>query len=829
MPGDSPVKLLWLCSLYLAGIVAGSRHDASGWLLTACLLPLALVFSRRFRKKALWGSLSLLMLFTGLLSSSAAAFTPDPGMLAWYNNSETITVSAVINREVQIHDSSQHLRLNCREVSCGGENSGATGQLLVYAPRYPEYEYGDGLLLTGMLEDPPVFVSQTTGEIEFDYAGYLANQGVFSVMAYPEIQVISEGNGNPFMTGLYSLKKKLSLSLERVLPEPGSSLACGVLLGERHKIPQDIQDNFSRSGAFHLLAISGFHLGIVAAMALGVGRFIFGRRGYIYILLAFLVIWLYALIAGSGAPVIRAAIMASIFLLAELFGRQKNALPALALAASIMVAVDPKIINTASFQMSFAAMAGIMLFYSGLRSIGRQLIVRWTGERGRVTAFSGLVTDGLAVSMAATIFVLPLTLHYFGLFSPLGPLVTLLLVPAMMPVMVTSALVAMLGLFWPAVAMLPGWLCWVCSSYMLIVTGWFSSPDAVYAENIYLSGFWVAFYYTAILAVYLAVVTWKRTKKSAAVAGRNSDQASQSGHITPGAVFCLLLCVLCVLAITVPAGCQQEERMEISFLDVGQGDAVLVSQGSTQVLIDGGPSPAVLMRQLAGKMPFFDRTIEVVVLTHPHADHINGLLEVLRRYNVTRVIYPVASDALEGYEGSAYREWLSLIEERQITAVLARDGMNFNMGDAVFTVINPPGKLHSGTISDIDNNSIVLELAAGDFSFLLTGDLMREGELELVMERKISPVNILKVAHHGSKTSSSFEFLAVARPDIGVICVGENNFGHPDDNVLNRISSFAGREAVLRTDEYGGVTFITDGCSLWVKTGTCNRGAINCG
>jgi len=151
------------------------------------------------------------------------------------------------------------------------------------------------------------------------------------------------------------------------------------------------------------------------------------------------------------------------------------------------------------------------------------------------------------------------------------------------------------------------------------------------------------------------------------------------------------------------------------------------------------------------------------------------------------------------------------------------------MGDAAFTVINPPGKLHRGTISDIANNSRVLELAAGDFSFLLTGDLMREGELELVMERKISPVNILKVAHHGSKTSSSFEFLAVARPDIGVICVGENNFGHPDDNVLNRISSFAGREAVLRTDEYGGVTFITDGCSLWVKTGTCNRGAINCG
>jgi competence protein ComEC len=498
----------------LVGVVVGSGLGVSWWLLLVSLVPLPLAFYKPARKIAVWGSLSLLVLLTGLVLSPLDFVEADTETLAWYNDSGKVAIEAVIDERVETRDSTQHLLLETLQITSEGETRPVAGKLLVYTPRYPAYEYGDRLLLEGKPEEPPVFTDEITGEVVFDYAAYLANEEIYTVMVYPEIQLLSTDNGNVFLSGLYDLKDKLVLSLERVLPEPSSSLVSGIFLGERQKIPADIQESFSYTGAFHLLAISGLHLGIIANVAISIGRAAFGRKGYIYIYVALIIIWLYAIIAGSGAPVIRAAIMASIFLVAELFGRQKNTLPALALAAAIMVTVDPKIINSASFQMSFSAMVGIALFYPVFRRGGQKILTHLVGEKGSSRAFATIINDSLTVSLAATIFVLPLTLYYFGVFAPLGPVVTLLLIPAVTLIVAISAPVAVLGLVWPAGAMVPGWLCWACSSYMIAVTEWFSSIGMSYAENTYITGFWVAVYYIAIVIVYLAFKMRKRVKKN---------------------------------------------------------------------------------------------------------------------------------------------------------------------------------------------------------------------------------------------------------------------------------------------------------------------------
>lgn len=814
------MKLLWLCCLFLVGIIAGSRLELSWWGLFVSLLALPLAFCPGIGKKAFWGSAGLLLLTTGMVLPPSASVQASPEEVAWYNDSGEVTVSAIIDQEVALRDSSQQLYLACQEVTAQGRTSAVRGKLLVFADRYPEFAYGDELVLRGKLENPPVFTNQNNGEVEFDYAAYLASQDIFSVMYYPQIKAVSSANGNPLLAGIYNLKHKLASNLEGVLPEPNSSLACGVLLGQRQKIPQYVQDNFSRTGVFHLLAISGLHLGIIAAMALNTGRMVFGRRGYVYIFLALVVIWLYAVIAGSGAPVVRAAIMASIFLFAELLGRQKNMLPALALSAAIMVAIDPRIIATVSFQMSFSAMVGIILFYPACKAMGAKLVAKVFGQKGRIRAISGAITDGLAVGLAATIFVLPLTIHYFGIFTPMGPLVTLVMMVALIPLIVTSGLAGALGFFWPAGAMLAGWFCHLFTGYMLRVTEWFSSSVKIYSENVSLHQYWAVAFYIAVLAVYWGMKVWKRRKKREEGRSPVSGLTSQSGCISAATVTRLLLVAVCVLVIIVPSGCRQDERLSISFLDVGQGDAILISQGNTQVLIDGGPSPQVLMECLAEKISFFDRNIDLVILTHPHADHINGLLEVLRRYDVRQVIHPGTGDRLNGYESQAYRRWLEVIENRQIPVTEAREGMSFRLGEVVLNILNPGYEFHQNTVSDIDNNCVVIELEARDFNFLLTGDLMWQGELEMVMERRLNQVDILKVAHHGSSTSSSREFLSVARPDMGIICVGENNFGHPDNKVIERISTHSDEKAVLRTDEHGGITFITDGYSLWLEANT---------
>ncbi|GAH71595.1 unnamed protein product, partial [marine sediment metagenome] len=240
-----------------------------------------------------------------------------------------------------------------------------SGTALLFVPRYPTYNYGDRLMVTGELKTPPQLD-------DFDYKDYLFHQGIYSTMLYPEIEILETGKGSKPLEWVYSVRNRLSQTLAQVLPEPQASLAQGIILGNRGNIPSPLKDDFSHTGTAHLLAISGLHLAIVAGILLSIGIWLFGRRHYIYIWLPLVTIWLYVLITGMHAPVIRGAIMASLFLTAELLGRQRSAITALAFAAAVMVGISPQILWTASFQMSFLAMAGLIFIFPPLQAIGRK-------------------------------------------------------------------------------------------------------------------------------------------------------------------------------------------------------------------------------------------------------------------------------------------------------------------------------------------------------------------------------------------------------------------------------------------------------------------------
>jgi competence protein ComEC len=264
------------------------------------------------------------------------------------------------------------------------------------------------------------------------------------------------------------------------------------------------------------------------------------------------------------------------------------------------------------------------------------------------------------------------------------------------------------------------------------------------------------------------------------------------------------------LAVSLP-----DDRLHVSFLDVGQGDAILIQKGSQQVLVDAGPSPQAVCLRLGEKMPFWDRTIELVVLSHPSADHVTGLVEVLNRYRVEQVLYPEMA-----FESGVYDEWLGLVEEKGIKATLAQAGQQIDLGEGVLIeVLNPPDPPLSDTDSDVDNNAAVLRLSLDEVSFLLTADIMWEAEFELLYNRTNLRSTVLKVAHHGSNTSTTPEFLAVAHPELAVISVGaDNEYGHPTEEVLERLRGLVGEENIYRTDEDGTVEFITDGERLWLVT-----------
>ena len=228
--------------------------------------------------------------------------------------------------------------------------------------------------------------------------------------------------------------------------------------------------------------------------------------------------------------------------------------------------------------------------------------------------------------------------------------------------------------------------------------------------------------------------------------------------------------------------------------------------------MDGGPSAQAISGELGKHLPFWDRTIELVVLTHPHTDHLTGLLEVLQRYKVQNVLY-LDTD----YQTPMEQEWLSLIQTNGIKSTLARAGQVVNLGDNETTVevINPaPGS----SVPAMDNG-IVLRLSDGKISFLLTSDISQESELDLITRRADLNSTVLKVAHHGSNYSSSAAFLAVVDPKLAVISVGADNmFGHPNAETINRLIDAVGLDKIYRTDKNGTVECITNGEKLWVKT-----------
>jgi competence protein ComEC len=345
------------------------------------------------------------------------------------------------------------------------------------------------------LETPPVFE-------DFDYKSYLAHQGIYSIIYYPRIEVLGEGKGFKPLQWLYSFRENLSNSLAGALPEPQGSLAQGILLGIRSNIPYSVTQAFSRTGTAHILAISGLHISIIIGVLLSVLILLFGRQHSIYIWLTLIAIWIYALLTGMRPPVIRATVMGSLFLIAEYLGRQRSAITALAFAAAVMVGVQPQILWSVSFQLSFMAMLGLILFYPYLQAFGGKGVAKMFEYHDKAIAIGNVFVDGFTVTLAAIIAIWPLVAYYFNIVSLVGVPATFLSLPALPAIIVASALVALVGLFAVFASQILGWIAWLFLSYLLLVVQGFDAlPFSSFQVAVIPVGLVWAYYIMLAIAV----------------------------------------------------------------------------------------------------------------------------------------------------------------------------------------------------------------------------------------------------------------------------------------------------------------------------------------
>ena len=249
-------------------------------------------------------------------------------------------------------------------------------------------------------------------------------------------------------------------------------------------------------------------------------------------------------------------------------------------------------------------------------------------------------------------------------------------------------------------------------------------------------------------------------------------------------------------------------NLEVTFFDVRQGDSIFIETSQNQqIIIDGGPTSAVL-EKLGQEMPFWDRTIDLIILTHPEHDHMAGLIEVLKRYQVENILWTgVVRDTAE------YKEWQRLIREEGANIYIAQAGQQIKLARAILAdILYPFESLEGQEFKDSNNTSIIVRLVFGENSFLFTGDAPQSVEKKL-LETAIDS-DILKIGHHGSKTSSAQDFIGVVSPEVAVISAGKDNkYGHPAPEVLQNLSGVK----ILRTDLDGDIKIISDGKRYWEK------------
>ncbi len=256
----------------------------------------------------------------------------------------------------------------------------------------------------------------------------------------------------------------------------------------------------------------------------------------------------------------------------------------------------------------------------------------------------------------------------------------------------------------------------------------------------------------------------------------------------------ILLIFLINLVCLIKTFDRKEPR--VTFLDVGQGDATLVRDGSTDFLIDGGPDSAILY-SLAAVRPAWDNTIEMILVTHPEQDHLGGLMEVTRRYDVGLVLM-----SSHRHESELYNDFLEQLKRRNIPVAFVRAGNEINKENFILKIISPDEKQLEQNKSQTNNLSLVSLLLFGGKSILLTGDIEAATEQYLLRQNKITRADIIKVPHHGSKTSSSAGFVNIVQPSLAVISVGkDNSYGHPHTEIIKRY----GRSHLLRTDNNGSI------------------------
>lgn len=642
-----------------------------------------------------------------------------------------------------------------------------------------DYSLGAEFLIDGELRRPDG--SRNPGG--FNYENYIFSKNIPATLSLNESQLSKTGTDKKlFLKGFgLNIRQYILTSLDKYLSYEKSGLMAAMITGYRGNLTESMENAFSASGLTHIMAVSGANIVFLLSPLIWLFGIIgLNRKSSSIIAIPF--VFLYVLVTGMESSILRASVMAILILIGRTLDRKPDIINSLGIAAIVILFANPFMFFDVGFQLSVGATAGIGILYKRVRNIIHYNVPKFIG-------------DTIAATISAQAGVLPLLIVSFNKISLISLLSNLLVVPITGFATCLGVICIIAGGIHPYAGAMIGYALEAILHVIMVVANTCASVKwaEVYVGNLN---------YFSMLIYYFVIFLW-------GIHGVNIFIYNKTKVFACTFLLGLLIFVQGILPAT----------LKITYLDVGQGDSILVQtpQGKNY-LIDGGgkynePETGYCGKQIILPLLMYEKiySIDMAMVTHAHADHIGGIITLIE-------IFPIKEVGLPKYTGAAddFRDLIMLCEEKKIPVTFYNEGEVIPLdSDTSFEILWPAHE--QMTFKDnLNDSSICGVLCLKEFSALFTGDAGSNVEQLILEQRKNLDCDILKVAHHGGKGGTSSHFIEHIKPEVSIISVGKNNYGHPSDEVINRI--VLAKSKTYTTKECGAIIVYSNGRDFKVKT-----------
>lgn len=779
------MELFFITIAWIFGVIWGLYFKIS---ITFFVIPLILTcIYLTIKKKIKVRKYVVLFLISVLISNIQITLLEKSFDEKYQNVGENLEiVGTIISNPIDKQYKNQYI-LKVEEINGNRKNQNTNLQLNVKKEK-ETLNYGDEIIVKGNFEE----ASTARNEGGFDYKQYLKSKNIYGIITVDkkDIEIIKKNNIGVIDLLANKVRNSMKRKIEQNLPNETNELLSGMLIGEKSNLQKEIQEDFRDSSLSHVLAISGMHVSyVMIGITFVINKIKFSKK--MSKIVTILILLFFIILTGKTASVTRACFMSSYIILASLFHKKAHVLGSISISLLIILIINPYFILDIGLQLSYGGTIGIVLIYPILKKYKKKKEDK-TGRIKKVLyKIKDKIIDTILITISANLVIFPIVLFHYNIMSftfiisnlLISPIIGIIIILGFLSVFasyIVSPISKIMFFFLQIFLSVLAQIAHFCAGLPLSKV-YFPTP------KIYV----IIIYYLFLIYIILVKnkkITGKKIGKKVFV------------------IFTIIVIILNLILNFIP------KTFTISFIDVGQGDSMLISTPKGKnILVDGGGSRDETTFNIGKQtlIPYLLNKgitkLDYIIISHFDSDHVGGILSVLEELKAEKVII------CEQEENENYKRFKEIVKNKKIKVYVVKKGDNLRIEENIWlTILWPKDKRIKENA--INNNSIVAKLNYKSFSILLTGDIEKIAENEILKEYENSNMinaNILKVAHHGSKSSSIKEFLEKVKPQIALIGVGEKNtFGHPNAGVINRLQNL--NTKIYRTDEKGEITIKID-------------------